>query len=99
MGIYTAPQYRAHRQQRASDDYCHGAAGSFEYDRYQHRDVEYRDFITVGAGLGLTITPTTATVRAGGTLQFSALLNSMADPNATWAVSSTNHLRQLHRLD
>jgi hypothetical protein len=45
--------------------------------------------ITVGAGLGLTITPTSATVGAGGTSQFSALLNNVADPNATWSVSST----------
>jgi hypothetical protein len=45
--------------------------------------------ITVGAGLGLTITPTSASVGAGGTFQFSALLNNVADPNATWSVSST----------
>ncbi len=46
--------------------------------------------ITVGIGQGLAITPTTATVPAGGTVQFSALLNSVADSNATWSVSSTN---------
>ena len=45
--------------------------------------------ITVGAGLGLTISPTSASVGAGGTFQFSALLNNLADPNATWTVSST----------
>src|SRR5271156_201600 len=45
--------------------------------------------ITVGAGLGLTIMPTSATVGAGGTSQFSAQLNNVADPNATWSVSST----------
>jgi hypothetical protein len=45
--------------------------------------------ITVGAGLGLTITPTSASVGAGGTQQFSALLNNVVDPNATWSVSST----------
>jgi hypothetical protein len=45
--------------------------------------------ITVGAGLGLTISPTTRSVGAGGTFQFSALLNNVADSNATWAVSST----------
>jgi hypothetical protein len=45
--------------------------------------------ITVGAGLGLTITPTSASVGAGGTFQFSALLNNVADPNATWKASST----------
>jgi hypothetical protein len=46
--------------------------------------------ITVGAGLGLTITPTTATVGAGGTQQFSAFLNNLPDANATWTVTSTN---------
>src|SRR6202046_3189479 len=45
--------------------------------------------ITIGAGLGLTISPTSASVGAGGTFQFSALLNNVADPNATWTVSST----------
>src|SRR6202046_2183884 len=45
--------------------------------------------ITIGAGLGLTISPTSARVGAGGTFQFSALLNNVADPNATWTVSST----------
>ena len=45
--------------------------------------------ITVGAGLGLTIMPTTRTVGAGGAFQFSAFLNSVADANAIWTVSST----------
>src|ERR1700735_3930757 len=45
--------------------------------------------IIVGAGLGLTIMPTTRTVGAGGSFQFSAFLNSVADANATWTVSST----------
>jgi len=45
--------------------------------------------ITVGAGLGLTVSPTSANVPAGGTSQFSALLNNVSDPNATWSVSST----------
>jgi len=45
--------------------------------------------ITVGAGLGLAVSPTTATVGAGGSFQFSALLNDVADANATWTVSST----------
>jgi len=46
--------------------------------------------ITVGVGQGLQVSPTTATIPAGGNFQFSALLNSIADSNATWAVSSTN---------
>src|SRR6202050_764293 len=46
--------------------------------------------ITVGVGQGLAVTPTTATVPAGGTFQFSALLNSLVDSSATWAISSTS---------
>jgi hypothetical protein len=46
--------------------------------------------ITVGVGQGLAVTPSTATIPAGGTFQFSALLNNLVDANATWAVSSTN---------
>ncbi len=45
--------------------------------------------VTVGAGTGLAITPTTTTVPAGGSHQFAATLNSVADPNATWTISST----------
>jgi hypothetical protein len=43
--------------------------------------------VTVGAGSGLTVTPTSATVPAGATQQFSALLNGLADPTATWKVT------------
>ena len=46
--------------------------------------------VTVGAGTGLAITPTTTTVPAGGSHQFTATLNSVADPNATWTISSAN---------
>jgi hypothetical protein len=46
--------------------------------------------ITVGVGQGLAVSPATATVPAGGTFQFSALLNSIADANARWSVSSTS---------
>ncbi len=46
--------------------------------------------ITVGVGQGLAVKPATATVPAGGTFQFSALLDNVVDSNATWAVSSTN---------
>jgi hypothetical protein len=46
--------------------------------------------ITVGVGQGLAVTPTAATVPAGGTFQFSALLNNIVDASATWAVSSTS---------
>lgn len=46
--------------------------------------------VTVGAGTGLAITPTTTTVPAGGSHQFTVTLNSVADPNATWAISSAS---------
>jgi hypothetical protein len=46
--------------------------------------------VTVGAGTGLAITPNTTTVPAGGSHQFTATLNTVADPNATWTISSMN---------
>jgi hypothetical protein len=46
--------------------------------------------VTIGGGLGLAISPTAATVPAGGNRQFAATLNGLADPSATWSVSSTN---------
>jgi hypothetical protein len=45
--------------------------------------------VTVGVGQGLSVTPATSTIPAGGSRQFSALLNNVVDSNATWAVSST----------
>lgn len=44
--------------------------------------------VTVGSGLGLTVSPTQATVPAGGIRQFSALLNGIADPSVTWSVTT-----------
>ncbi|MGH9691851.1 MAG: hypothetical protein ACRD4C_12360 [Candidatus Acidiferrales bacterium] len=47
--------------------------------------------VTIGTGLvGFTIAPAVSSVPAGGTIQFSASLNGVADPNATWSVSATN---------
>lgn len=42
--------------------------------------------VTVGT-LGISVSPTQATVPAGGSFQFSAMLNSLPDTNATWSVS------------
>ena len=45
---------------------------------------------TVGIGTGLSVTPLTATVPAGGPLQFSAILNNVTTTQGvTWSVSST----------
>jgi hypothetical protein len=46
--------------------------------------------VTVTVGQGISVSPAQATVPAGGTYQFSALLNSLLDTNATWTVSSTS---------
>ena len=46
--------------------------------------------VTVSPGLGLAVVPTSATVPAGGTFQFSATLNSVADTNVAWTVSSAD---------
>lgn len=43
--------------------------------------------VTVTVGQGISVSPAQATVPAGGTYQFSALLNSALDTNATWTVS------------
>jgi hypothetical protein len=45
--------------------------------------------VTVGVGqLGFSMAPAVSTVPAGGTVQFSATLNGVADPNATWSLST-----------
>lgn len=46
--------------------------------------------VTITAGQGLLVSPAGQTVPAGGSFQFSATLNSLPDPNATWTVGSTN---------
>jgi hypothetical protein len=46
--------------------------------------------ITVGVGAGLQISPSSATVPAGGTFQFSSTLNSITTTAATYTISSTN---------
>jgi hypothetical protein len=40
--------------------------------------------VTVGAGAGLAIAPISVTIPAGGTFQFSALLNGLNDLSAVW---------------
>jgi hypothetical protein len=45
---------------------------------------------TVGIGTGLSVSPLTGTVPAGGSLQFTAILNNVATTQGiTWSVSST----------
>jgi hypothetical protein len=46
--------------------------------------------VTVGSGAGLTVSPTTPTVPAGATQQFTALLNGLNDTNATWTVTPSS---------
>jgi len=45
--------------------------------------------VTVSVGLGLSVSPTSAIVPAGGTSQFTAILNSVQTA-ASWALSSTS---------
>lgn len=45
--------------------------------------------LTVGVGTGLSVSPSTAQVPAGGSQQFSAILNDVNDTAVTWTVSST----------
>jgi len=46
--------------------------------------------VTVIQAYVLVVSPSTATVPAGGSHQFSATMNGVADPSATWTVSSAN---------
>ena len=46
--------------------------------------------VTVGLGSGLAVSPTSATVPAGGAFQFSGILNNVSTTNVTWAISSAN---------
>jgi hypothetical protein len=46
--------------------------------------------IQVGVGAGLSVSPVTASVPAGGNLQFTGILNNVTTTNVTWAISSTN---------
>jgi hypothetical protein len=46
--------------------------------------------VTFGAGQGLLVSPSGQSVPAGGSFQFTALLNNVPDPNATWTVTSAN---------
>ncbi len=45
--------------------------------------------LTVTAGTGLSVSPTSAQVPAGGSQQFNAILNNAADTAVTWSVTST----------
>jgi hypothetical protein len=45
---------------------------------------------TIGLGSGLVVSPTAATVPAGGNFQFTGVLNNLTTNNVTWAVSSAN---------
>ncbi len=45
--------------------------------------------LTVTAGTGLSVSPTTAQVPAGGSQQFNAILNNANDTAVTWSISST----------
>ena len=46
--------------------------------------------VTIGAGLGLAVSPTSTIVSAGAQHQFTATNNGLIDTNATWSVSSPN---------
>ncbi len=46
--------------------------------------------VTVGLGSGLSVSPTAATVPAGGSFQFSGILNNVSTTDVTWAISSAN---------
>ena len=46
--------------------------------------------VSLGAGVGLAVNPTTATVPASGTFQFNAVFNNQNDTSVNWSVASAN---------
>ena len=46
--------------------------------------------IQVGVGSGLSVSPTTTSVPAGGNVQFTGILNNVTTNNVTWSISSTS---------
>ena len=46
--------------------------------------------VSIGIGLGLSISPTGATVPAGGSQQFTAYLNGLPDAGASWSITSAS---------
>jgi len=54
--------------------------------------------VTIGVVLGLTVSPPSASVPAGGTQQFSALLNGVAS-GASWSLSATTAGGNLGSID
>ena len=46
--------------------------------------------VTIGATPGFFINPSVSSVPAGGTIQFSSVLNGVTDLNTTWSVTASN---------
>jgi hypothetical protein len=46
--------------------------------------------VQIGIGSGLVISPTSASVPAGGNFQFTSILNNITTNNAAWSISSAN---------
>jgi hypothetical protein len=55
--------------------------------------------VTVGSGLGLTLSPTSPTVAANQVQPFTALLNGLRDLNATWTVTPSGNASVFGSID
>jgi hypothetical protein len=55
--------------------------------------------VTVGTGLGLTLSPTSPTVAANQVQPFTALLNGLRDLNATWTVTPSGNASVFGSID
>ena len=90
VGIYTAPSVAPGGTDNGMVDVTAVATQLGSTSTTPETITSNTAVVTVGAGTGLSITPSTTTVPAGGSHQFTATLNSVADPNATWAISSAS---------
>ena len=90
VGIYTAPSVAPGGTDNGMVDVTAVATQLGSTSTTPETITSNTAVVTVGAGTGLAITPSTTTVPAGGSHQFTATLNSVADPNATWAISSAS---------
>jgi hypothetical protein len=90
VGIYTAPAFAPGGTNNGQVDITAVATQINTGTTMPQTITSNTAVVTIGAGTGLAVTPTTTTVPAGGSHLFTATLNNVADPNATWAISSMN---------
>ena len=91
VGIYTAPATvptTNNGQVTVTAIITVGSSGSSSSSSSSSTITSNNATVTVTVGQGISLSPAQATVPAGGTFQFSAMLNNVLDTSVTWTVSS-----------